>query len=448
MSSPDLAGLSLEALEALSDSDENLRGDIEALEERWMNGCAEACSCTLQWLKTWNHAVDKDFVRLGAANSWMGTWKLLKSLRKEYISSSVPKLNDGMRIPDTLYWGREEWIRKSDLLHESELQNILELAALYYPHFVAGCGDDQCDIYPVGVGFYGRPAQAEGAPLGPKESYAANIEKLYKGIGGRSNDAFEDQASALTKAEPITLSSLLDAVPIPARSIPERSENRVIAHIGHPARRLDQAIWRSCMKCPALVALCIGGTPVFTPLQTLQILEGASRRIADDFEWAGDEDWELPMGEPGDEDTLGINLVEEALKAELLSARGAFGLASNETLAKISAPDYPLHLAWADDALSGEGTSSTRLLDASRKTLYEHNEGLKKLIGEQLAACGENQGEGGESLLYPIMISNSDMLKTVWHGAGQFDNDHEGLNALAFVSKTFAMVVAFKYSSC
>ena len=42
MSSPDLAGLSLEALEALSDSDENLRGDIEALEERWMNGCAEA----------------------------------------------------------------------------------------------------------------------------------------------------------------------------------------------------------------------------------------------------------------------------------------------------------------------------------------------------------------------------------------------------------------------
>ena len=64
------------------------------------------------------------------------------------------------------------------------------------------------------------------------------------------------------------------------------------------------------------------------------------------------------------------------------------------------------------------------------------------------ATNGGKTKASGESLLYPIMISNSDMLKTVWRGAEQFDNDHEGLNALAFVSKTFAMVIAFKYSSC
>ena len=50
--------------------------------------------------------------------------------------------------------------------------------------------------------------------------------------------------------------------------------------------------------------------------------------------------------------------------------------------------------------------------------------------------------------VHPVMLTDSDLLSSYWSGAPNFDNDHEGVQAFAFVSEAWVLVVASKSSSC
>ena len=53
-----------------------------------------------------------------------------------------------------------------------------------------------------------------------------------------------------------------------------------------------------------------------------------------------------------------------------------------------------------------------------------------------------------DATVYPIMLTSSDALSRYWAPAANGDNDHEGVQLLAFVSEAWALVVGGKCSSC
>ena len=451
---PDVSGLVLEhlslpELSALADAQPTLLPRISALEEKWLRGCVALCGGTLDWLKTYKHPLDKEGTLLAAAaaDSWMATWRTLAALRAEFLACTVPKLNDGLHLPETLPWGDEEWTRRYDLPLEAEMRDAFARCALYHPSLVEGCGDPQCDTYPVGVAFYRRTALSD---LGAMDAGAIE-EAIVRMRGAFFPECSEDYVNDAEEAvlAPISVSALLANCPSPVYS-------PVYSPMG--GRRLERAVFEAATSCAAFVALCVGEAPALKPAQALEALHGTCEVIVGKgCKGCGDSDWEIPaMGEHGEYDddpevthggdweyisTLGIDQVEHALKAQLAAVATRHGVA-HAGLAAATAADAALGLQW-DDGMVGVAT----VKDAANMALAAHKEELAKLIDVQMRAVAGDDALD-VPMVRPVMLTSSDANTRYWSGARDGDNDHEGVQALAFVSETWALVVAGKCPSC
>ena len=50
----------------------------------------------------------------------------------KFLTITVPKLNDGLHLPDTLPWGSEQWTRLHDLPKEAEMRDVFARCALFH----------------------------------------------------------------------------------------------------------------------------------------------------------------------------------------------------------------------------------------------------------------------------------------------------------------------------
>ena len=108
-------------------------------------------------------------------------------------------LNEGRTLPDTLSWGDETWTRVNDLPQEEALNDAFAHAMLYYPSVVEGCGDPQCDTYPIGIGFW---SPACGRPRRPRVPSATSAVTLADAEGEDNGEALEMPSSSLQGDRP------------------------------------------------------------------------------------------------------------------------------------------------------------------------------------------------------------------------------------------------------
>lgn len=510
--------LPLADLASLAATHPLLFAKIAALEERWMYGCVELCGANVNWLD------DGD---LDDTSGWMETWHTLAALRTEYLTRMVPDLNAGLRLPETLPWGGEEWTRLTHLPWEAEMRDAFARCALNHPSITQGLLDPQCDTYPVGVAFYRRTPQTAEGPLGPVEAYSDAIAGLRTAIRPNScNDAICPEAMVLG---PISVAALLANLPSPVKV----GERDLFRDFGSP--RVARAIWDAAMSCEPFVALCVGEEPqeiqvpsgsqpihygfmcdksgmdpivgprfhltgqnydlceeeyreldaveqavyeridvpvepvrfrALTPAQAIDVLHRTCQVIVKDKlgDTASDNDWEVPVAdvgayydedEPdfdaGDEDstisTLGIDQVERELKRQLAAVADEHGLTHAGLLAAAAA-DKPLGLRWDQRLLDQlDEAGEPRVDHAARAELEASKEELAGLIRSQLMAV-HGGGAHADATVHPVMLTDSDCLRDYWSDAPRFDNDHEGLQAFAFISEDWALVLAATCASC
>jgi len=458
------AKLSLADLIKLAVAQPTLLPKIKALEERWMCGCIELCAGTLGWL-------DSEEILLKCDGSWMEAWQALEEARTEWLNVSVPGMNEGLLLPETLPWGDEEWSRLHDLPHEAEMQDAYARAALYYPSLLDGCGDPQCDTFPIGVAFYRRTAQAASeGPLGSAETYRENIIKLRRAFYPDCCD--DDDCDQYVQA-PISTSSLLANLPSPIQTVEDNWDPEVYPLRDLPTRYIERAIFDAAARSAPFVALCVGEAPALSPGVALTVLHKTCKRIGKGI----DDEILLPemaVVEKGvyDEDpgvghddewseitTLGIDMVEHALKAQLAEVIEDYELEESDlkALSHASAAETPLGLCWGDMPVpqhKRRGNAEQGFVSAAVAALEAHRSELEGLIGAQLRAVLSAEERGaleraeGAATVHPVMLTDSDCLREFWSDAPRFSNDHEGVQAFAFVSKTWALVVASKSASC
>lgn len=408
-----------------------------------MRGCLEICGGSLGWLKTWQHPIDKDGARLGAgcAHDWMTAWRTLEALRTEYLTKTLPKMADGLCLPETLPWGSEQWSCLRNLPQEAAMRDALARCALYHPSVVEGCGDPQMDTYPVGLAFYQRTALWD---VGAKDEDA--IEEAIYGMQGafypECGDTIGEPISHV--GEPISLSQLLANLPSPVY-IPRHSSIRDMG-----GRRLERAIFDAAAHCAAFVALCVGEAPALTPAQALEVLGGTCEAIVkQQCEDMNDMEWDLPLGatsEYEDDDgeyltKIGIDLIEDSVKVQLAAVAAKHAIA-HAGLAAATAAGATLGLQW-DASMA----AVANVQDAIEAALVAHKDELAKLIDVQLRAVA-GDGALDAPTVYPVSLTSSDSMQHYWSEAPQGENDHEGVQALAFVGETWALVVVAKSSSC
>lgn len=395
--------LSLSELSALAKVQPRLMPTVSALEERWLRGCFELCSGTLEWMPS-----DPDgthFSESNAAGGWMAAWHTIHSLRTEFITRT---LNSGKALPDTLTWGEETWTR---LPHEEALSEAFADAMLYHPSAIEGCGDDQCDTYPVGVGFYRRPPADTAPPEGAighlgsvtvgVDGVHANLRRAITGIrraidpGGCDDQVFNDEPVRAVM-EPVSLVSLLETAPSCMGKKPPRGRQ------SPRGRRLEQAIAGAIATCAPFVALCVGEAAPLTAAHALEVLEGTRRHIVEgDLEWARDNEWDVPIAHESiyDEDdddeyedheacltTFGLDRVEAALKAQVAAVAAKHGVADTHgRLAAFAAA--PCGLAWdAELANCVAASPETALAEATKARLQELRAALAAPMAAQARA--------------------------------------------------------------
>ena len=162
----------------------------------------------------------------------------------------------------------------------------------------------------------------------------------------------------------------------------------------------------------------------------------------DDDEYEYDDDEERIVLE------LGIDMIESALKAKLaeVAAKHAIGHAG---LAAAAATDAALGLQW-DETMAAVQGKPKAMQHAAHAALVAHKEELATLIGVQLRALAAESGcDLDAPTVRPVMLTSSDAISArCWSGAKDGSNDHEGVQAIACVSGTWALVVANKSSCC
>lgn len=439
--------LSLHELASLADAQPALLPSIEALREKWMRGCLEQSGGTFEWLATYGQKLDPDEAKLADAfaGSWMGAWRRLRALQTEFLTSYMPKLNQGLHLPETLPWGSEQWTRLHDLPKEAEMRDAFARCALFHPDLVDGCGDPQCDTYPVGVAFYRRVAQtAEGPlrPTGANSAYGDSLGPLRGAIYPGCGDVLNEEPVQ----EPISVSALLANLPspiyVPRYTLPG-------------GRWIERAIFDAAARSASFAALFVSEPPALTPAMALEVLRGVSQTIVKiGCKDGKDCEWDLPLCAKGEYDEepdvthddewdyisqLGIDQIEHSLKAQLRAVRDKYAI-DDARFASAAASDTALGLEWEEGA-------GTNVQKAAAKALGAYKEELASLIEVQLRAV-----HGGGSLdapsVYPIMLTRSDSMQHYWSAAPRYSNDHEGVQAIAFVGETWVLVVAGKSSSC
>ena len=449
--------LSLTELVALADANPTARPKIMALEERWLRGCVDLSGGTLEWL-------DIDKLYASCAGGWMAAYKTIGSLRTEFITKTMSEESECKELPETLPWGDETWTRMHDLPQEAKLRDAFARAVLYHPDAVDGFGDPQCDKYPVGVAFYKRTASAEGAPSlgltdGSRENLYALADCFYK-----NENVYDDKEMMM---DPVSVASLLANLPSPMDEVPNQAWK--VAK-GLPERRLEMVIFDAMSRCASFVALCVGDAPALTPAQAFEVMRGTSRRIVkerlgwtdgngvevfddftvgdkgvydDDEECTGDDDEDILY-------VLGLDQIEKEMKAELVAVKEKYGL-THAGLVSAATGDAPIGLSWHEAYKSERATRYTTsrtgvMVEEAVAQYAAHKAELAELIGAQLKAV-HGDGDVDKPCVYPIMLTDSDSHQHYWSGAKQLDNDHEGVQALAFVSEKWALIVAGKSQS-
>ena len=443
-----LEHLSLAELASVADAQPSLLPKITALEERWLRGCVDVCGGTLDWLKTWQHSIDKDGALLaaGCANDWMTAWRTLHGLRTAFLSATLPKCNGNLCLPTTLPWGSEKWTRMNNLPQEEEMRDALARCALYHASIVEGCGDPQMDTYPVGIAFYQRTGASdvfkkdEDGDMN-EDAIEAAIVQVREAFYPECDEDFVNDVHECVM-EPISINALLANLPSPVH-VPDN--RRPISGMG--CRLLERAIFEAAAGCSRFVKLCVGKAPALTPAQALEVLRGTCDVIIKEgCDGMDDSQWDVPMGETGkyDEDeeyieTLGINLVERALKAQLAAVPVAN---HHKGLSAATTADAALGLQWTADM-----TGVQNVQHAITRPLASHKAELAKLIEVQLRAVA-GDGALDAPTVRPVMLTSSDVMTRYWSDAKNGDNDHEGVPAMAFVGETWVLMVVAKCASC
>jgi len=440
-----LEQLSLAELATLADAKPTMQSSIKALEQKWLRGCVELCGGswrTLSWLLILK---DGAWLDAGSADDWMAAWRTLEAKRREFLTEELPQAAGRLQLPETLPWGEEEWTRLRSLPDEAAMREAFARCQLYHPSLVDGLGDDQCDTYPVGVAFYKRTAQTAEGLLGPEDAYEENILQLRKAIHPCSEDHVEDVDKFVMA--PISVTALLSNLPSP---VAKPSHNM-------GSRRVQQAIYGAATNCSSFVSLCVGDTPALTPVQAIEVLDRTCKYIVNDgCECAADDEWDVRVGATGEYDDdpemgpddewsyfskLGIDQVERALKAQLAAVAAKYGL-THEALTSATSANATFGLAW--DA--GMAAAQT-VAEATQATFEGYKAELASLIASQLrAAHGDKSLD--ELTVRPVVLTNSDCTAEYWSDANHGGNDHEGVQAIAFVSETWALVVVGKSASC
>lgn len=448
-----LDGLSLPELSALAQAQPRLMPSISALEQRWLDGCFKLCGGTLAWLPS------DPYTRF--SGGWMTVWHTIRSLRADFITN-MHTLNEGRTLPDTLSWGDETWTRVNDLPQEEALNDAFAHAMLYYPSVVEGCGDPQCDTYPIGIGFYRRPAADTAPPEGAighlgsvtladaegEDNYEALEDAILKLRRAIDPEGFDDVANDVRKAvmEPVSLSSLLEETPSCMGNSPPTSS---------AGRRLEQAIAAAIATCAPFVALCVGEAAPLTAAHAMEVLEGTRRQIVEEeLEWARDSEWKVPIADASvyddDDDelliTLGVDRIEAALKAQVAAVAAKHGASDPDgKLAGFAAA--PCGVAWdtelADCITAGPENALAKATEATYQSIRA------ALAAPMKAQARAVHGDAplDDATVYPIMLTNSDDLGSYWAPATPGDNDHEGVQTLGFVSEKWVLVVSGKSAS-
>jgi len=89
------------------------------------------------------------------------------------------------------------------------------------------------------------------------------------------------------------------------------------------------------------------------------------------------------------------------------------------------------------------GAQLRAVLSDEERSALEHAEAAKGAD-----AAKSEKGQEGLATVYPVMLTTSDVLSWCWSPAPNLGNDHEGVQAMAFVSETWALVVASKGPRC
>lgn len=134
--------------------------------------------------------------------------------------------------------------------------------------------------------------------------------------------------------------------------------------------------------------------------------------------------------------------MEHALKAQLGAVAAKHGI-EHAGLAAAATADATLGLQW-DDGMAG----AAKVADATNAALAAHKEELATLIEAQLRAVAGDALSLEEAYVTPVMLTSSDAMSRYWSEAKNGGNDHEGVQAMAFVSEAWVLLVAGKCASC
>lgn len=450
-------------LAALAEAQPALHPKIKALEERWFRACIQLCGGSLEWTKPAKYEA-----ACADADGWMAAWRALEALRTEYLTVTLPTLMLAC-LPETLPWGDETWTRLHDLPKERSMRDAFGRCALFYPSIIDGCNDPQCDAYPVGVAFYKRVAlyKPPTQGLGDEEEYVDRIYQLRQAFYPDPHSAHDEETAVMA---PMSVAAVLANLPSPIAQLEQLSVGWRGVPQGVPLRRLDIAIFAAVASCAPFVALCVGASPALTPLQALEVLSGTKTRVRERLSWADSNSYfkagrdGIKLGDKGvydDDDecdgadgeaitSIGIDQVEKELKASLAAVAAKYAL-SHAGLTSLADGTAPLGLKW-DASIEEERRKAGAegkgvLLNAAASALAAHTAELSELMSTQLRTL-HGDGPMEEPTVYPVMLTDSDDVCSYWSAARSGGNDHEGVQAFAFVSEAWVLVVASKSPSC